>query len=164
MNFITFCNESKIILAVFLPHAIHKLQPLDVVLYGPLSGAYSQELTAYLHNSQGLLTVKKGDFFPLFWAAWTLSFTTANILSSFKNTRVIPMDPDMILRKFKSATPEQDQSSNLYEVKASSTGRQVHELIVSTVKDTRSKEAKQLSDAFHSFQTQSELDQHETQV
>jgi hypothetical protein len=74
------------------------------------------------------------------------------------------MDPDMILRKFKSATPEQDQSSNLYEVKASSTGRQVHELIVSTVKDTRSKEAKQLSDAFHSLQTQSELDQHETQV
>jgi hypothetical protein len=139
MDFITFCNESKMILAVFPPHATHKLQPLDVVLYEPLSGAYSQELTAYLHNSQGLLTVKGGDFFPLFWAAWTSSFTTANILSSFKNTGVIPMDPDMILRKFKSATPEQDQSSNLYEVEASSSWRQVHELIVSAVKDTASR-------------------------
>jgi hypothetical protein len=139
MDFITFCNESKIILAVFPPHATHKLQPLDVVLYGSLSGAYSQELTAYLHNSQGLLTVKKEDLFPLFWTAWTLSFTTANILSSFKNTGVIPMDPDMILRKFKSATPEQDQSSNLYEVEASSSWRQVHELIVSAVKDTASR-------------------------
>jgi hypothetical protein len=34
MDFITFCDENKIILAVFLPHATHKLQPLDVVLYG----------------------------------------------------------------------------------------------------------------------------------
>jgi hypothetical protein len=66
MDFIMFYNESKIILAVFPPHATHKLQPLDVVLYGSLSGAYSQELTAYLHNSQGLLTVKKEDLFPLF--------------------------------------------------------------------------------------------------
>jgi hypothetical protein len=90
-----------------------------------------------------------------------LSFTTANILSSFKNTGVIPMDPDMILRKFKSATPEQDQSSNLYEVEASSSWKQVHGLIVSAVKDTRSKEAKQLSNTFHSLQTQSELDRHE---
>jgi hypothetical protein len=68
-----------------------------VVLYGPLSGAYSQELTTYLHNSQGLLAVKKGDFFPLFWAAWTSSFTTANILSSFKNTGIIPMDLDIVI-------------------------------------------------------------------
>jgi hypothetical protein len=68
-----------------------------VVLYGPLSGAYSQELTTYLHNSQGLLAVKKGDFFPLFWVAWTSSFTTANILSSFKNTGIIPMDLDIVI-------------------------------------------------------------------
>jgi hypothetical protein len=161
MDFITFCDENKIILAVFPPHATHKLQPLDVVLYGPLSGAYSQELTAYLHNSQGLLTVKQGDFFPLFWAAWISSFTTANILSSFKNTGIIPMDPDMVLRKFKSATPEQDKSSNLDEVEASSSWREIHRLIVSAVEDTRSKEAKQLSNTFHSLQTQSELDRHE---
>jgi hypothetical protein len=81
MDFITFCDESKIILAVFPSHATHKLQPLDVVLYGPLSGAYSQELTAYLHNSQELLTVKKGDFFPLFWAAWTSQLQTYSQVS-----------------------------------------------------------------------------------
>jgi hypothetical protein len=66
MDFITFCDENKIILAVFPSHATHKLQPLDVVLYGLLSGAYNRKLTTYLHNSQGLLALKKGDFFLLF--------------------------------------------------------------------------------------------------
>jgi hypothetical protein len=59
MDFITFCDENKIILAVFPPHAMHKLQPLDVVLYGPLSEAYNKKLTTYLHNSQELLVLKK---------------------------------------------------------------------------------------------------------
>jgi hypothetical protein len=66
MDFITFCYENKIILAVFPPHATHKLQLLDVVLYGLFSGAYNGKLTTYLHNSQGLLALKKGDFFLLF--------------------------------------------------------------------------------------------------
>jgi hypothetical protein len=39
--------------------------------------------------------------------------------------------------------------------------RQIHNLIVSTVKDTGSQEAKQLSNTFHSLQTQSELEKHE---
>jgi hypothetical protein len=51
MDSITFCDENKIILAVFSPHATHKLQPLDVVLYSSLSGAYNRKLTTYLHNS-----------------------------------------------------------------------------------------------------------------
>jgi hypothetical protein len=35
-------------------------------MFKPLSTTYSKELSNYLHNSQGLLSVKKGDFFPLF--------------------------------------------------------------------------------------------------
>ncbi|KAF7574180.1 hypothetical protein PtrM4_058030 [Pyrenophora tritici-repentis] len=40
--------------------------PLDVVLFKPLSQAYSNELTNHLHKAQGLVPIKKGDFFPLF--------------------------------------------------------------------------------------------------
>jgi hypothetical protein len=39
-------------------------------VFKPLSSAYSLELTKYLHRGQGLVPVKKGDFFPLFWKAW----------------------------------------------------------------------------------------------
>jgi hypothetical protein len=69
MDFIKYCDANKILLVIFPPHSTHSLQPLDVVMFKPLSTAYSNELLLYLHQSQGLLTVKKGDFFLLFWAA-----------------------------------------------------------------------------------------------
>jgi hypothetical protein len=69
MGFILYCNTHKILLAVFLPHSTHTLQPLDVVIFGPLSAAYSKQLSRYLYNSQGFLHIKKGSFFALFWMA-----------------------------------------------------------------------------------------------
>jgi hypothetical protein len=66
MDFISFCDANKTLLMVFPPHSTHSLQPLDVVLFAPLSGAYSADLLRYLHRSQGLLSVRKGDFFTLF--------------------------------------------------------------------------------------------------
>jgi hypothetical protein len=161
IDFITFCDENKIILAVFLLHATHKLQPLDVVLYGPLSRAYNRKLTTYLHNSQELLALKKGDIFLLFWDAWTLSFTMENIISSFKHTGINPMDPEVVLKQLQNSTPQENKNSQEEEIGAGSLWRQIHNLIVSTVKNTESQEAKQLSNAFHSLETQSELEKHE---
>ena len=65
-DFINYCDQNKILLAILPPHSTHTLQPLDVVLFKPLSSAYSAELTAYLQDSQGLVPIKKGSFFPLF--------------------------------------------------------------------------------------------------
>jgi hypothetical protein len=111
MDFITFCNENKIIQALFSPHATHKLQPLEVVLCGPLSGAYNGKLTTYLHNSQGLLALKKGDFFLLFWDAWTLFFTMENIISSFKHTGINLIDPEVVLKQLQNLTLQENKSS-----------------------------------------------------
>jgi hypothetical protein len=69
MDFIDYCNDNKILLAIFPPHATHTVQPLDVGMFKPLSTAYSTELSSYLHISQGLSPVKKGDFFRFFWSA-----------------------------------------------------------------------------------------------
>ena len=66
MDFINYCDQHRILLAILPPHSTHTLQPLDVVLFKPLSSAYSAELTTYLQKSQGLVPIKKGDFFPLF--------------------------------------------------------------------------------------------------
>lgn len=46
MAFINNCWDLRIILLVLPPHSTHRLQPLDVVLFGLLSLAYSQELEA----------------------------------------------------------------------------------------------------------------------
>jgi hypothetical protein len=69
MDFLDYCDKNKIIPAILPPHSTHTLQPLNVVMFKPLSTAYSKELTTYLHNSQGLAGIKKGDFFHLFWKA-----------------------------------------------------------------------------------------------
>jgi hypothetical protein len=62
MDFIEYCDQHKILLAVLPPHATHTLQPLDVGMFGPLSTAYSTELSNYLYRSHGILPVQKGDF------------------------------------------------------------------------------------------------------
>jgi hypothetical protein len=90
MDFINFCNDNKILLAVFPPHATHTLQPLDVSLFKPLSDAYSNELTKYLQDSQGLLSIVKGDFFHLFWNAWCTAFKPQTITKSFEATGIHP--------------------------------------------------------------------------
>jgi hypothetical protein len=91
--FLKYCHLNKILLAVYPPHSTHTLQALDVVLFAPLARAYSKELTKRLFSSKGLLPVKKGDFFSLFWPAWVSSFTEANIQKAFKAVGVYPFNP-----------------------------------------------------------------------
>jgi hypothetical protein len=110
MDFIEYCDQHKILLAVFPPHSTHTLQPLDVVMFKPLSTAYSKELSDYLHHSQGLLSVKKGDFFPLFWRAWVTSFKKSTIQEAFSATGIWPPNRDVILRRFNNNSPEPDSS------------------------------------------------------
>lgn len=77
--FLTYRHLNKILVVIFLPHSTHTLQPLDVVLFRPLSAAYSKNLTQRFHSSQGLVPVKRGDFFPLFWDAWLMSLSLQHL-------------------------------------------------------------------------------------
>jgi hypothetical protein len=42
MDIIDYCDQNKVLLAIFPPHATHNLQPLDVALFKPLSAAAIQ--------------------------------------------------------------------------------------------------------------------------
>jgi hypothetical protein len=46
-----FSDANKTLLAVFLHSSTQTLQPLNVVLFPPLSNSYSQELDRHLHQS-----------------------------------------------------------------------------------------------------------------
>jgi hypothetical protein len=70
------------------------------------------------------------------------------------------MDPEVVLKQLQNSTSQENKSSQEEEIGAGSLWRQIHNLIVSTVKDTGTQEAKQLSNAFHTLQTQSELERH----
>jgi hypothetical protein len=115
MDFLNYCDKNKIIPAILPPHSTHTLQPLDVVMFKPLSTAYSKELTTYLHNGQGLAGIKKGDFFHLFWKAWVSTFTQALILRSFEATGIAPLQPtpntNLLIFGFPSQRPQEYQQS-----------------------------------------------------
>jgi hypothetical protein len=112
-DFIEYCYANKILLAIFPPHSTHSLQPLDVVVFSPLSAAYSQELVQHLHCTQGLIPVKKADFFLLFWPAYDVSFTSSNILKAFEATGVSPANAEVILKRFTSIPSREGEDPEL---------------------------------------------------
>jgi hypothetical protein len=145
---------------VFPPHSTHTLQPLDVVMFKPLSSSYSNELTHHLHNAQGLVSIKKGDFFPLFWRAWSSSFQENTILKAFEATGIWPTNPSVILNRFQTtANKDRNQPSRL----SPSNWNQLQRLLRSAAKDGAKDGVKKLSAPLHHLQVQNELLRHENE-
>ena len=65
-EFMDYCRAQRILPLLLPPHSTHTLQPLDVGLFSSLSRAYGMALEDYLEKTQGLLSLKKGDFYYLF--------------------------------------------------------------------------------------------------
>jgi hypothetical protein len=121
--FITYYFENKILLIIYLPQATHTLQPLDVVMFRSLSFNYKEILSTQVQDSQGLLPVKKMDFFLMFWTAWTASFTKENILQAFKSTGVWPMDLEPVLKKFPPPTTDNTEDPEFEQLEKYSVGK-----------------------------------------
>jgi hypothetical protein len=73
-----------ILVAVYPPHAIYRLQPLDVGCFAPLATYYSQNLEQFTIDSEGLTRLQKRDFFRLFFPVWHEAFTEKNVASSWR--------------------------------------------------------------------------------
>ena len=102
MQFIQYCQDHRILIAVFPPHATHRLQPLDVSLFSPLAIYYSQALNQFLFNSQGISRLMKRDFFRLFWPSYLKAFSPSNIISGWLKTGLYPFDPQAVLSSLTS--------------------------------------------------------------
>jgi hypothetical protein len=156
-DFFSFCDANKILLHVFPPHSTHSLQPLDVVMFSPLLTLYPQKLLQYLHASQGLIAVAKEDFFLLFWDAYTSSFTRDNILKAFKATGVEPCDVEVILKRFRTPTPTQDEDVEIGQHGDGNSWKDVRNLYNAAVTNKAEVLAKQLKVGMHSLQVNNEL-------
>jgi hypothetical protein len=62
LRFIDYTDRNRIIVAVLPPHSTHRLQPLDVSLFSPLSTYYSQEIDNLLVKGLGLISMTKRHF------------------------------------------------------------------------------------------------------
>ena len=157
MRFVKFCDLNKIMIAVYPPHSTHTLQPLDVVCFSPLAGNYSKALTKHLHNAQGLVPIKKGDFFRLFWQAWVETFTEKLILSAFKHTGLIPYDPNVILNKFATDKDEPRTPEPVRRVYDGKDWRTVNRHLQACVKDKYSSDAVIVRETLHHLSIQNQL-------
>ena len=161
MEFLTYATKNRILVMVFPSHSTHTLQPLDVGVFGPLQRAYSSELSRVQQQSQGLLEVKKSDFYRLFKAAYDSSFTEKNILSAFEATGIWPMDRTPVTTKFDYTTPPlqtgntgpSDSLSHLSPANWKRTRR----LLIEVVKDNNDILVRKLEGAIHRASTQNKL-------
>jgi hypothetical protein len=141
IDFIEYCHDNKILLFVFPPHATHTLQPLDVVMFKPLATAYSTQLSGYLQDSQGLLNLTKGDFFPLFWRSWTSVFKPQLIKRAFEATGIQPANPHVVLKRFAKEASDSDSSQS---VLSGDDWLKLKSIVRREVKDQGNKDVKKL--------------------
>lgn len=97
LPFLEKSYERRILVAVYPPHATHRLQPLDVGCFAPLATYYSQNLEQFTINSEGFTNLQRRDFFRLFFPAWHEAFTEKNVASSWRKAGLFPFDPDVVL-------------------------------------------------------------------
>ncbi|RKK07648.1 hypothetical protein BFJ65_g17853 [Fusarium oxysporum f. sp. cepae] len=137
MGFLDWCDAHRIIVAVFPPHSTHRLQPLDVSLFGPLSTAYTNRLVQWTSKTQGLTGLSKREFWVLFWGALEASFTPENIASGWGRTGLEPFDPDVVLSQVsKNTDDDSDVGSGLDDSIAlqEPTARELRRLVVGSTK------------------------------
>lgn len=94
------------IMPMYMPaHSSHKLQPLDVSVFGLLKRAYRKQIQSYMRASVHALT--KHKFLPAFKQAFQQSFTTSNILSGFRASGLVPFQPLVVLEKLSNFQTEE---------------------------------------------------------
>lgn len=90
----TYAKESGIILFCFPPHCTHRVQPLDVSFYGPLTAYYNQELNNWLRNHPGR-TVTHFQVAEIFKSAYIKSATVQNAQHGFAKTGICPYNANI---------------------------------------------------------------------
>jgi hypothetical protein len=103
MKFLNRCERHRILVAIYLPHSTHRLQPLDVSVSAPLAHHCSQGLDNLIRQSEGRTTMSKRGFFAIFWPAFEKAFTEKNIASAWSRTGILPFNPQKVLSTFSTA-------------------------------------------------------------
>lgn len=97
LSFFYYADKNRIIVLVLPPHSTHRLQPLDVGLFSPLSRAYLKEISDYMYKSQGFISMSKRLFYEFFKKAWEASFISQNIEFAWGATGIWPFNPEKTL-------------------------------------------------------------------
>ncbi|KAI4463171.1 hypothetical protein MML48_4g00008076 [Holotrichia oblita] len=88
---ILFCRENGIVLLTFPPHTTHRLQPLDVGVFGPFKVYCNTTFNDWLISNPGK-TISVKNIAYLTNLPFEKAFTRTNIKNSFKKPGIWPLN------------------------------------------------------------------------
>lgn len=89
-----FCKKNHIIMLSLPPHGSHRMQPLDVAIYGPLKAAYKQECNLLIKSGLGI-KITQNNIASLFRKAYQKVATIPKAEAGFAVTGIYPLNPDI---------------------------------------------------------------------
>lgn len=90
ISIIDYARENEIVLLSFPPHCTHRMQPLDVAVYGSFKSACVIAEKDFLATHKRPITIH--DISVIANTAYVKSFTSKNILSAFSKTGIWPIN------------------------------------------------------------------------
>lgn len=88
---INFCRKYGIVLLTFPPHCTHRMQPLDIGLYGPLKNRLKTAFNDFMVMNPGQ-PIRIDNIASLSATPYLLSFTPTNITNAFKQSGIWPIN------------------------------------------------------------------------
>ena len=85
-------HQHGIILFCLPPHTTHRLQPLDVAIFGPLAKLYNRLVTAKTNLGQ---RVTKYNVIEVYMEARDSAFKDETIISAFRTTGIHPFNANL---------------------------------------------------------------------
>ncbi|KAJ3663215.1 hypothetical protein Zmor_007519 [Zophobas morio] len=94
LDLILYCRENGLILLTFPPHTTHRLQPLDVSVFGPFKSRLRAAFNTLISKHPGkAITIY--DVANLSAPAFNEAFNRQNILSGFLKTGCFPLNKNL---------------------------------------------------------------------
>lgn len=92
---LSLCKDNGIILLTIPPHTSHRLQPLDISVYGSFKTYSSQACDDFMFNHLGQTIILK-DMAGIVGSAHSRAFTPMNIMREFGKTDIYPFNAHII--------------------------------------------------------------------
>ena len=102
-EFLDFCDDHHIIPYCLPPHMTHLLQPLDVVCFQPYKHFHAEAVDAAIRT--GCSDFNKLEFLTALGSVREQTFKRTTILSTFRQTGLIPFNPNIVLSILPATTP-----------------------------------------------------------
>lgn len=121
---INYCRNNGIVILSFPPHTSHKLQPLDVGVYGPFKNYCATAFNDWMTSNPGK-TITIRQIAHLTKIAYQNAFTQKNITTSFQKPGIWPLNrlafqEEEFLPSFANYEEEHDQQPHQQQTDADS--------------------------------------------